>query len=289
MARAFRPDSAFLRRLAYAGARFGPRFVIEHSPKFFGTAFALALPETRARVRANLRRIKGPRGFLSEQRDVVQTFTSYAACLAESLGIERADAQNTAHSVLGGAHLRTALAEGHGVILATGHIGPWDSAAHFLAKDFAADVAVVMLAEPNEAARKVSDSVRLRGGVRVMHIGEHPLDALPLLKHIRAGGVAAIQLDRAAPGGRFLDVELFGRTEPMPEGPFRLAALSGAPVVPMFAHRVGYFRYEFSVEAPIWVNRHASLADLQGAAASVARTMQTFISRHPTEWFHFAN
>ena len=60
MARALRPDSAFLRRLAYAGARFGPRFVIEHSPKLFGTAFAFALPETRALVRRNLRR----RGYL---------------------------------------------------------------------------------------------------------------------------------------------------------------------------------------------------------------------------------
>jgi len=63
LARALRPDSAFLRRLAYAGARFGPRFVIEHSPKFFGTAFALALPETRQRVLNNLRRVKGQRSF----------------------------------------------------------------------------------------------------------------------------------------------------------------------------------------------------------------------------------
>ena len=61
--------------------------MIEHSPKFFGTAFALALPETRSRVLRNLRRIKGEQGFFREQRDVVETFTSYAACLAESLGI----------------------------------------------------------------------------------------------------------------------------------------------------------------------------------------------------------
>ncbi len=97
LARALRPDSAFLRRLAYAGARFGPRFVIEHSPKFFGTAFALALPETRQRVLRNLRRVKGQRSFLSEQRDVVQTFTSYASCLAESLGIDRADGQTPSY------------------------------------------------------------------------------------------------------------------------------------------------------------------------------------------------
>ena len=289
LARALRPDSAFLRRLAYAGARFGPRFVIEHSPKLFGTAFALALPETRERVLRNLRRVKGPRGFLIEQREVVQTFTSYAACLAESLGIERADARNTELSVQGGEHLRAALAAGRGVILVTGHIGPWDCAAHLLAKDFRADVVVVMLAEPDAAARKMHDAVRERSGVRVMHVGDHPLDALPLLKHVRGGGVVAIQLDRAAPGGRSLDVDLFGAKEQLPEGPFRLAALSGAPIVPIFAHRLGYFRYEFSVEAPIWVSRQATASELQVAASSAATAMQAFISRHPTEWFHFAN
>ena len=289
MARALRPDSAFLRRLAYAGARFGPRFVIEHSPKFFGTAFALALPETRKRVLGNLRRVKGTQGFLREQRDVVQTFTSYAACLAESLGIERSDARNTELSVHGEAHLRAALAAGRGVILVTAHIGPWDCAAHLLAKDFSADVLVVMLAEPDEAARQVHDSVRARSGVRVMHVGEHPLDALPLLRHVRGGGVVAVQLDRAAPGGRSLEVDFFGAKEWLPEGPFRLAALSGAPIVPIFAHRAGYFQYEFSVEAPIWVPRQPSPLELQAAAASAAENMQSFISRHPTEWFHFAN
>lgn len=289
MARALRPDNAFLRRLAYAGARFGPRFVIEHSPKFFGTAFALALPETRGRVLRNLRRIKGERGFLSEQRDVVETFTSYAACLAESLGIERGDARGTELVVHGEAHLKAALASARGVILVTAHIGPWDCAARLLAKDFSADVVVVMLAEPDEEARKIHDSVRERTGVRVIHVGDHPLDSLPLLRHVRNGGVLAVQLDRGAPGGRFLDVELFGRAEHVPEGPFRLAALSGAPIVPIFAHRAGYFRYEFSVEAPIWVERAASQLELQTAAAAAARCMQAFISRHPTEWFHFAN
>ena len=289
MARALRPDSAFLRRLAYAGARFGPRFVIEHGPRLFGAAFALALPETRSRVLQNLRRIKGQRGFFREQRDVVETFTSYAACLAESLGIERSDARDTELVVHGEAHLNAALASARGVILVTAHIGPWDCAARLLAKDFAADVVVVMLAEPDEQARRIHDSVRARTGVRVIHVGDHPLDALPLLRHVRNGGMLAIQLDRAPPGGRFLDVELFGHADRLPEGPFRLAALSGAPIVPIFAHRVGYFRYEFSIEEPIWIGRAASQPELAAAAAAAARSMQAFITRHPTEWFHFAN
>ena len=263
--------------------------MIEHSPKFFGTAFALALPDARARVLSNLRRVKGRRSFLAEQRDVLSTFTSYAACLAESLGTERPDAQHTELLVDGEVHLRAALQAGRGVILVTGHIGPWDCAARLLAKDFTADVLLVMSAEPDAAAREMHDAVRARGGIRVVHVGAHPLDALPLLRHVQGGGVVAIQLDRTSEGGRVLDVDLFGTSEPMPEGPFRLAALSGAPIVPIFAHRAGYFRYEFSVAAPIWVPRRANQAELQAAAASAASILQSSISRHPTEWFHFAH
>ena len=278
-----------MRRLAYAGARFGPRFVIEHSPKFFGTAFALALPETRARVRGNLRRIMGRRGFFAEQRDVVQTFTSYAACLAESLGIDRSEQRTSELTLEGKGHLQQALAAGRGAILVTAHIGPWDCAARLLAQDFDAEVLVVMLAEPDQAAREIHDRVRQQRGVRVVHVGEHPLDSLPLLRHVQRGGVVAIQLDRLTPGSRSLEVELFGHPELMPEGPFRLAALSGAPVVPIFAHRLGFFHYQFEIEAPFWLSRHATVPELRAAASRAALSMQSFITNHPTEWFHFAN
>ena len=34
-------------------------------------------------------------------------------------------------------------------------------------------------------------------GVSIVHIGETALDALPLLRHVRAGGLVALQIDRA--------------------------------------------------------------------------------------------
>jgi hypothetical protein len=178
LAFSLRPDSAFLRRLAYAGARYGPRFWVEYSPKVFGAAFALALGETRQRVAGNLRRVHGPRDFWSEQLDTVATFTSYASCLAEALGAERTEARQARIRLLGETHLRAALDAGRGVVLVTAHVGPWDSAARLLARDFAADVAVVMLAEPDLRARALHDSMRARNGVRIVHVGARRLAAL---------------------------------------------------------------------------------------------------------------
>lgn len=287
MAGPFGHNGALWRRLAYAGARYGPRLWVEHSPRVFGAAFALALPRTRHRVLYNLRQVHGRRGFLAEQRDVLRTFAGYASCLAESLAADRREAARARIRVEGEEHLRLALGAGSGAILVTAHVGPWDAAARLLSRDFAADVMVLMEPEADAGARTLHDSIRERSGVRVLHLGGDPLDALPVLRHLRGGGVVAVQLDRLSPSGRSLGVELFGSRAELPEGPFRLAALAGVPILPIFAHRTGYFSYEFAVSDPIRLPRRATNAELEQAALRAASAMQGFIARYPTEWFHF--
>lgn len=287
MAGPFGHNGALWRRLAYAGARYLPRLWVEHSPAVFGAAFALALPKTRDRVRDNLRRVRGRRPFLAEQLDVLLTFTGYAACLAESLAADRREAARARIRVEGAEHLRLALEAGRDAILVTAHVGPWDAAARLLSRDFAADVMVLIEPKADVEARVLHDAIRERSGVRVLHLGGDPLDALPVLRHLRAGGVVAVQLDRLPPSGRSLDVELFGSRAELPEGPFRLAALAQAPIIPIFAHRAGYFAYEFAVSDPIRLPRRATTAELEEAALRAAGAMQGFIARYPTEWFHF--
>ncbi|HLV22905.1 MAG TPA: hypothetical protein VKZ49_18580, partial [Polyangiaceae bacterium] len=90
------PGGLFWRRLAYAGARYGPAPWVRYSPALFGLAFAAALPEKRATIRDNLRRALGPRDPIAEQLDVLRTFRNYAYCLSEALGAERAEGRSGA-------------------------------------------------------------------------------------------------------------------------------------------------------------------------------------------------
>jgi phosphatidylinositol dimannoside acyltransferase len=281
------PGSLFFRRLAYAGARYGPRFWVERSPALFGAAFAVLLPEQRRRVRDNLRLVQGQRSRFAENRDVLKTFAEYAACLAEALGSERDDARSARIRAEGEEHLTQALAAGHGLVIVTAHAGAWDCAGRFLAERFKAPVMVVMEAEPDARARALQDEVRRRGGVEVLIVGEDPLSALPLLRHLKAGGVAAFQLDRTAPSGRAVEVALFGQRFTVPEGPFRIAALSGAPVLPLFVRRAGYFDYELMVHPAMSLPRRPNAAQLREAASRSAQAMERFIRENPTQWFHF--
>ena len=122
-----------------------------------------------------------------------------------------------------------------------------------------------------------------------MHIGAHPTDALPLIAHLRRGGVAALQLDRVPPSGRVLSVSLFGEPFGVPEGPFRLASLSGAQVLPVFARRLGFFEYELEISAPITLGRRPSAEQLRAAAQQAVNAMQARVEQCPTQWFHFAD
>jgi len=280
-------QSALLRRLALAGVRHGPSWFVRLSPPLIGTAFALVLSEERRRVRAALRQVYGVRPADVERRDVLRTFRDYAACLAEGLGAERAEAAQARVEVVGGEPLAEGLAAGRGAVLVTAHVGPWDAAARVLTARLGARVVLVMAAEPDAEARALHDEVRRRAGVTVLSVGATPLDALPLLRHLRGGGVAAFQLDRPSPSARSLEARLFGRPFAVPEGPFRIAALAQVPVVPLFAARTGYFSYAIELGEPLACPPRASEAELEGVAQAAVERMERFIAAHPTQWFHF--
>ena len=282
-----RHRSAFFRRLAFAGARYGPSWFVRYSPPLIGAAFALALPDARHKVRESLRLALGQRSAPAEGVDVLRTFCSYAACLAESLGAGREEGRRARVEVQGERHLKDALRAGRGAVLVTAHIGPWDVAAQLLAADLGKKVAIVMEAEPDADARALHDEVRRSSGVEVVVIGASPLDALGVLRQLRSGGLVAFQVDRPAPNARSLPATLFGQPFPVPEGPFRLAALAGAPVLPLFSSRSGYFNYEIEISDPIHCRKAAARTELARAAQLTVDCMERFILAHPTEWFHF--
>ena len=280
-------ESAFLRRLALAGVRHGPEWFVRYSPPLIGTFFALALPDERRRVRAALRRVFGPRAAHLERRDVLRTFRDFAACLAEGLGAERRDAASARVEVRGQTHLTVAVAAGRGAVLVTAHVGPWDVAARLLSANLGAKVVIVMTTEPDPAARALHDDLRRRAGVEVLSVGETPLDALPLLRHLRRGGVSAFQLARSAPNAHLLETQLFGRPFAVPEGPFRIAALAHVPVLPLFAARAGYLSYVVEVGEPEHCENSRDAADLERVARRCVERMERFIAAHPTQWFDF--
>ena len=103
----------------------------------------------------------------------------------------------------------------------------------------------------------------------------------------RDGGVVALQIDRVPPGMSARAVRLFGRPASIPEGPLRLARLTGAPIVPVFSERTGHRRYAIHIANSIKVARNADDREIDAAAQQLADALEAFVSAHPTQWFPF--
>ncbi len=284
----FAHDGLFWRRMAAFGAQRFPSWWVRYSPPVFGVAASVALPHARRAVRSNLQRIRGPQPLWREVIDTTQTFATYAGCLAETLATGSKNDARPEVDIIGREHVHAALAQERGVIFLTMHTGGWEVAGPLLSQHMKLDVALVMESERSEGARQIHDRAREISGVRVIHIGPDPLAALPLVRHLtEKKGAAAMQVDRVPSSGRMLRVRLLDADGYLPEGPFRLAQLTGAPFLPVFCARLGFRKYIFQAHAARTLPRRASAAQLEAAAQSIADTMTGFLRAHPTQWFEF--
>lgn len=285
----FAHDGLFWRRMASFGARRFPHWWVRYSPPFFGVAAAVALPEIRRAVRNNLQHIRGPAPVWRDTLQTAQTFASYAGCMTEVLATGSKNAVDTKVVTSGREHILRALEKKKGALLLTMHTGGWEIAYPYFAKGTSIEVLVVMEGERNRQAQQIHDDARkgLSSHVTFAHVGPDPLSALPIVHHLRSNGAVAMQIDRPPPSGRTILVELMGRRVPIPEGPFRLAQLTGAPMTPVFTARLGYRHYRVRVYPAISIERRAPHAALEEAAQQVATTMGEFLREHPTQWFHF--
>jgi KDO2-lipid IV(A) lauroyltransferase len=119
--------------------------------------------------------------------------------------------------------------------------------------------------------------------------GHDPATALTLLARLRAGEVVAIQIDRPPASATTVDATLLGVRCRVPEGPFRLAQASGAPIVPVFVRRAGYRRYALEIEPAFHVARSAERAVIDRAAQRAIDALERFVRAHPDQWFHFVH
>ncbi|MGO9838475.1 MAG: lysophospholipid acyltransferase family protein [Polyangiaceae bacterium] len=281
-------DGPLWRRLARWGAG-GPEWFTRVAPSLVGVVVCALSPRRRLAIKRNLRRVRGPLGPIRESVDVASTFVNYAACLTEVLGARTGRGRVPRVSVQGLSHLHDALSDGRGVLFVTAHTGGWQSAGALLSRDLGLSVMIVERAERDADAGAIQDHARGGQGLVVLHVGGDPLSVLPLIRHLREGGVVAVQIDRVPVGVRSREVTMFGERSRVPDGPLRLAALTGAPLLSVFASRHGHRRYEVVVGSPLRMSRSATEADLDAAAQHLADDLCTFARSRPTQWFHFSD
>ncbi len=278
-------ESAFWRRLARGLATYAPDWFLRYSPTAIALVAAAVLPGARRGVSRNLVRIRGEVSPARHAYDVARTFTSYAGCIAEVMTNGTKNETHPEVTILGENDFYRAAARGRGIIMVTAHTAGWELTGPCILRDSGMQIMMVMEPEPDPVARKLQDEARTASGLAVAHVGDDPFASLPLLHHLRKGGIVAFQIDRTPPGMRSRSVTMFGEPGTVPEGPMRLAQVSGAPILPAFSGRLGHRRYFVDIRPAIEISRRAKGDELDRVAQHMADAMMRFLEERPTEWF----
>ena len=280
---ALRFDSGGWRRFAELGCVWGPEWWKRGSPPVIAAIiFSIARAQRRAVLR-NQRRVRGRPSWLIERWDAYRVFAEFARSLTESMEQWGPRPRPIAFEVRDAEPIRAALAEGRGLVIPTAHFGGWEVGARFLA-DLGRPVHLVVAHEPNPTVQRFMHQLRTRHGIRLIYSDRSVFAALPVLDALRRHEVVGMQIDPwAGPQGSH-KVDFCGAPARFQLGPFAVARVAHAPVVPVFAVRTGIRRYEMRI-----VGRFdpATPADALAALTATVRSYERVVRECPQQWLVF--
>lgn len=180
--------------------------------------------------------------------------------------------------------LTDALAEGHGVVVLTGHVGTWEwlSAAFTLS---GLPVTAIAKPQPNEQYTRVLNDLRATIHVEIFSRGTSEL--LAAARALKQGKILGFLADQdAGPGGAFID--FLGRPASTPMGPAVFARKFNAPVVPAFILRQADGRHRVIVGEALRYEDHGDTdQDLYDFTVRMTEILERVVRENPTQWLWF--
>ena len=248
--------------------------------------FSFASPDVPATMDYH-RRIFGQVPRWKRRWLVFRHFLSFGRALIDRTAILAGHTRHFSFSFDGEHYVRTALAQGHGVLLLTAHLGNWEAAGQLLCR---LDVPINVTGFDNESTEIRSVlSQASKAKFRLLPLTGSPTDAIPLVAAMRRGEVVAMLGDRAY-GSPSASVPFLGGTASFPIGAYVLAAIAEAPLVHVFNLREpgGHYRFfGFPLQYPQMPPHDQRDQYLHDCAARFARDLETILKRDPLQWYNF--
>ena len=181
--------------------------------------------------------------------------------------------------------------KGQGVILLGAHMGNWELAGNLLKKRIDVPVHILMFdAESEEVKRAVRQATEKRN-VNVIYVVPDAPDAMvEVVNALRRGEIVCMHGDRITGNQRSEKIQFLGKSARFPCGPFAIAALTGAPVIPFFAIKTGMQHYSFTAFDPIRIDnrdRKERENQIRDGVKQYASVLEKMTRTHPYQWYNF--
>ncbi len=246
-------------------------------------AFAV-LPHLRRHAEVNLR-LAFPDLDERERRRIRRgVFRNLGRLLGEVSQFPRLNRENISSIVVyeGLENYLSAVAEGRGVILLTGHIGAWELSvyAHSI---YGHSMSFLARRVDNPLVERLAESYRARYGNRsIDKIGS----VREVLKTLKSGGVVGILADLNTSREEGVFCDFFGVEACATAGVATLALRTGAVVLPGYLiwdekARIHRLHFEPPVET---IDTGNQKEDVIANTARYAKVLESIIRRHPDQW-----
>lgn len=268
-------------------------FVAEHAPRLLhalagvlGRVVWRLSPGVRSAVRSNLKRVLADRSGDHDRvgRAMLGNFVRFVADLGAARHQSAEALVARVGTIEGAEHYDRAVAMGRGLIVATAHLGSFEVGLAVTAAR-SSGTHVVFATDPFPRFDRMRRRVHEKLGVHEARAEAGWPMWVGLRDALSRGEVVVMQADRLMPGQKGASVMLCGAAAAFPTGPVRLAELTGAPIVPVFAVLEGGGRIKLLIDEPIVVGNGTGGRTGQHAAMQLlADVIGRRVSAYPEQW-----
>ncbi len=238
----------------------------------------VALSNLRARLAGNCGPAAGERWPERIGRDCYANFAMSMAEFAR-LPMVTEDFVRENITVEGTRNLDDALEEGRGAVLVTGHYGSWELMG----------CALVMMGYPitfavgvqrNPLVQDLMNGLRRGAGIDIVEAKS----VLSLARTVKSNRFVAMLSDQdAGPDGVFVD--FMGTRASTPQGPARLALLTGSPVITGFITRLDGTRHLIKLEPPVSRDPRMTRGEaIRHITQEYTSRLESYVRKRPDHW-----
>ncbi|MCX5658529.1 MAG: lysophospholipid acyltransferase family protein [Planctomycetota bacterium] len=261
-------------------------WVVRFTRPFFVHCAWLFAPTLRDDKLVNARRLLGPQSTPAQQRlhykRVVGHFYSSLFDIARSGRMSLGEIRGRVERVEGIEHYRSARAVGRGAILVTAHLGAFEVAVAALRENEPKRVHVLYHTDRLPQFQRLRSELHEKLGVVDARLERGWEAWLDLRDALGRDEVVLMQGDRIMPGHKGVAMPFCGGLMDLPTGPVRLAQLTGAPIIPVFAPRSPSGKVLITIGEPIWVGGSGRSPD--HAQAELAAAIEACVRQYPDQW-----
>ena len=187
-------------------------------------------------------------------------------------------------------YISETLAKGKGAILLSAHIGNWEIAGNLLADRFESDIYVIFLDNEKQEIKEVFSQVTENRRFMTINMTENILDVIiPIKEALKNNGIVCFLADRFISSSK-IKLQFFGEEAAFPTGPFEIAAITGAPILPVFSVKDSITHFTTKSYPPITfedITRNNRNERIRQAMKLFISIVESVAKKHPYQWFNF--